>query len=99
MTGGQAVYASLQILQKAIESVGELDREKVTDAIREQKFDTITGKMWFENQLLANYWSLVVHREHPNAVRQFQGGEYYGLSPSDRDGAKPILFPKPEWKN
>ena len=89
MTGGQAVYASRQILQKAIESVGELDREKVTDAIREQKFDTITGKMWFENQLLANYWSL----------GQFQGGEYYGLSPSDRDGAKPILFPKPEWKN
>ena len=89
LTGGQAVYASLQILQKAIESVGELDREKVTDAIREQKFDTITGKMWFENQLLANYWSL----------GQFQGGEYYGLSPSDRDGAKPILFPKPEWKN
>lgn len=89
LSGGQAVYASLQILQRAIEFVGELDREKVTDAIRTQKFDTITGKMWFKNQLLENYW----------ALGQFQDGEFYGVSPTGREGAKAVLFPKPDWKN
>jgi branched-chain amino acid transport system substrate-binding protein len=31
-------------------------------------------------------------------VGQWQGGEFYGLEPAGKQGAKPVLFPKPEWK-
>jgi branched-chain amino acid transport system substrate-binding protein len=31
-------------------------------------------------------------------VGQWQNGEFYGLAPSNLPGAKPVKFPKPEWK-
>lgn len=89
LTGGPGVYASLEILQQAIERVGEVDREKVTEVIRTETFDTITGPMRFENQLLVNWW----------AVGQFQGGQWVGVAPTSRESAQPIQFPKPTWKD
>ena len=87
LTGGPVVYGSLEMLQQAIESVGELDREKVLAALRDTSFDTVAGNLEIKDQMLVGYWRL----------GQWQGGEWVGLEPSSRDGARPVLFPKPTW--
>ncbi|MDJ0270131.1 MAG: amino acid ABC transporter substrate-binding protein [Aigarchaeota archaeon] len=41
-------YASAQILFKAIEMAGELDKEKIRDAIQNGEFETVMGRIAFE---------------------------------------------------
>ncbi|PJI98481.1 amino acid/amide ABC transporter substrate-binding protein (HAAT family) [Acidovorax sp. 69] len=82
-------YAALQVLQQAIEKVGKIDRAAVTNEIRTGSFDTILGPVKLENQLFNNLWW----------VGQWQNGEFYGVAPSAKKGAKPALLPKPAWKN
>src|SRR5262245_31634928 len=81
-------YASLQILQQAIERVGKLDRAPVIKEIQTGTFDTIIGQVKLHNNLRVDGWQ----------VGQWQGGEYYGLAPANLPGARPLMFPKPEWK-
>ncbi len=45
-------YVSLQILEQAIEGVGEVDREKVTQYIKDNTFSSIMGDIKFENQVI-----------------------------------------------
>jgi branched-chain amino acid transport system substrate-binding protein len=80
-------YASLQVLQQAIEKVGKVDRPATIKAISEMEFDTIVGKLKFaNNETQATFY-----------VGQWQGGEYYGVGPSSREGARQVAFPKPAW--
>jgi branched-chain amino acid transport system substrate-binding protein len=81
-------YASLQILQQAIERVGKIDRAAVIREIQTGSFDTIVGKVKLQNNLRVDGWQ----------VGQWQGGEYYGLAPANLPGARPVMFPKPAWK-
>jgi branched-chain amino acid transport system substrate-binding protein len=81
-------YASLQILQQAIERVGKIDRAAVIKEIQTGTFDTVVGKVKLQNNLRVDGWQ----------VGQWQGGEYYGLMPANLPGARQIKFPKPEWK-
>jgi branched-chain amino acid transport system substrate-binding protein len=81
-------YASLQVLQQAIERVGKLDRAAVTKEINTGSFDTIIGKIKLENGLSKNIW----------AVGQWHGPDFYGVAPLDKAGAKPVTVPKPAWK-
>jgi branched-chain amino acid transport system substrate-binding protein len=81
-------YASLQVLQQAIERVGTLDRAAVIKEIHDGTFDTIIGKVKLKDGLLQEIW----------AVGQWQGGEFYGLAPASVSGARAPLFPKPAWK-
>lgn len=81
-------YASLQVLQQAIERVGKIDRAAVIKEINSGSFDTIIGKVKLENGLNTNFW----------AVGQWQGADYYGVAPLDKAGAKPVIVPKPAWK-
>ena len=81
-------YASLQILQQAIERVGKIDRAAVIKEIQTGSFDTIVGKVKLQNNLRVDGWQ----------VGQWQGGEYYGLAPANLPGARPVMFPKPAWK-
>ena len=81
-------YASLQMLQQAIERVGKLDRAAVIKELHDGSFDTIVGKVQVKDGLRMDGWQ----------VGQWQGGEFYGLEPASKQGAKPVLFPKPEWK-
>ena len=81
-------YASLQVLQQAIEKVGKIDREAVIKAIHDGEFDTIIGKVKLKDGLLQEIWG----------VGQWQGGEFYGLAPTSLAGARQPLFPKPAWK-
>ncbi|NVO16376.1 MAG: amino acid ABC transporter substrate-binding protein [Rhodoplanes sp.] len=79
-------FASLQALQQAIERVG-LDRAAVVKELQSGTFDTIIGKVKLEGGLLKDVW----------AVGQWQSGEFYGVAPSTKDGARAPVVPKPAW--
>ena len=85
--GAVQVYAFLQVVQQAIEKVGEIDRKKIRDEIAKGTKGTLWGDVTWKNQLNANPW----------AVGQWQGGKMVGVFPSDKHDAKPPLFPKPKW--
>ncbi len=75
-------YASLQVLQQAIEEVGEIDRAKIIAAIKSGSFKTILGETKLEAGVLRKVWW----------VGQWQDGEYRGIAPTDLPGAsKPVL--------
>lgn len=80
-------YASLQMLQQAIEKVGKVDRAAVIKELQTGTFDTVIGKVKFENNLPTRYWW----------VGQWQGGEFYGVAPAANEGARAAIVPKPAW--
>jgi branched-chain amino acid transport system substrate-binding protein len=81
-------FASLQMLQQAIERVGKVDRAAVIKDLQTGSFDTVIGKVKFENNMPTNYWW----------VGQWQDGEFYGVAPSGNAGARQPILPKPAWK-
>jgi branched-chain amino acid transport system substrate-binding protein len=81
-------YASLQVLQQAIEKVGKVDRAAVAKEIRSGTFDTILGKIKLQDGLLQEVWS----------VGQWQNGEFYALAPTSLPGAHAPVVPKPQWQ-
>jgi hypothetical protein len=44
------------MLQQAIERVGKVDREAVIKDLQSGTFDTVIGKVKFENNLPTKYW-------------------------------------------
>jgi branched-chain amino acid transport system substrate-binding protein len=71
------MYASLQILEAAIETVGA-DREAVSAHLKETTFDTINGPVAFdENNNNPAYWT----------VGQWQDGLFRGVASTGREGA------------
>lgn len=81
-------YASLQVLQQAIEKVGKLDRAAVAAEIRAGTFETIIGKVKLKDGLLPEVWS----------VGQWQSGEFYALAPTSQPGARAAVVPKAQWQ-
>ena len=79
-------YAALQILEQAIEGAGTLDRDVVTQYIKDNTFDTVMGMLDFENQVSHTYWS----------VGQWQDGVFRGVKGTNVDGAVPVR-PKEGW--
>ena len=84
---GPITYASLELLQQAIERVGKIDREATIAELQNGSFDTIVGEIKFKDNMYAEAWS----------VGQWQNGEYYGIAPATLSGARQIEFPKPIW--
>lgn len=81
-------YASLEILQQAIEKAGTLDRAKVLDTIvNGGPWKTIVGSVDLKNHIRGKQWG----------VGQWQKGVFVGIAPGDLHGAKPLVFPKPTW--
>jgi branched-chain amino acid transport system substrate-binding protein len=75
-------YAALQMLQQAIERVGEIDRPKIIEEMRNGSFDTIIGKIKMtDNRLVEQWW-----------VGQWQDGEYVGIGGLGKDNAGPARF-------
>ena len=81
------MYASLQILEQAIEGVGSTDREAVTAYIKSHSFKTVLGDVTFKNQNNEAYWT----------VGQWQDGTYYGVASTGRPGEKAVRL-KAGWK-
>jgi branched-chain amino acid transport system substrate-binding protein len=80
-------YASLQMLQQAIERVGKIDRGAVIKELQTGTFETILGQVKLENNLYKENWW----------VGQWQNGEFHGIAPATLPGAQQIMFPKPAW--
>ena len=70
-------YAGLQMLQQAIERVGEIDNKKIIAELKSGTFKTILGDVKLENNQLTKLWW----------VGQYQGGEYKGVAPGNLPGA------------
>jgi branched-chain amino acid transport system substrate-binding protein len=80
-------YASLEILAQSIEAVG-LDREAVSNYLREATFETILGPISFdENNSNPDFWT----------VGQWQGGVFRGVASRGRDGTVPVIL-KDGWE-
>jgi branched-chain amino acid transport system substrate-binding protein len=67
---GPVTYASLQVLEQAIEGVGSPDRKAVTAYIKSHGFKTVLGDWTFKNQSIEQYWT----------VGQWQGGKFVGVA-------------------
>jgi branched-chain amino acid transport system substrate-binding protein len=87
MGGEPGAYASLQILEQAIQKVGDLNREKIRDVIAKDTFDTVIGPMRFEKG---------VNVQWPGDIGQWQKGVYEVMMPKQFRTAAP-LYPKPNW--
>jgi branched-chain amino acid transport system substrate-binding protein len=84
--GSPATYASVQVLEQAIENAGT-DRAKIIQVLRSQPFNTVMGTFQFKDQV----------RSVQPLVSQWQNGEFVTIEPTNLPGAKPIVFPKPQW--
>ena len=84
--GAVQVYACLQIVQQAIEKVGEIDRKKIRDEIAKGGKDTLWGDITWKNQLNANPW----------AVGQWQGRQDGWRLPGQQAERQAAAFPEAE---
>lgn len=88
--GHNLYYAGLQFWQQAVEKAGTLDQAKIREIMATEKFNTILGPTWFdENHLLAVEC-------HSGEVGQWQQGVFEVIGPEDKATAAPI-YPKPAW--
>jgi branched-chain amino acid transport system substrate-binding protein len=87
--GSQIGYASLQMLEQAIERVGKLDRAAIIKELQTGTFDTVLGKVKLvDNMMQDNFW----------LIGQWQDGFFVGVAPQ-RAGVGTPVVPKPAWKN
>jgi branched-chain amino acid transport system substrate-binding protein len=86
--GSQVGYASLQMLEQAIERVGKIDRPAIIKELQSGTFDTVLGKIKLENNMPKDAFWL---------IGQWQNGFFTGVAPQ-RAGASPLVIPKPAWK-
>ena len=82
-------YASVQVLQQAIERVGKVDREAVLKEIKTGSFETVLGPIRLDKQVLDGATFM---------IGQWQNGVFQGIAPTDKPGAKPAVIPKLAWK-
>jgi branched-chain amino acid transport system substrate-binding protein len=87
--GGTIFYASLQILQQAIEKAGTLDQKKIADIMHTEKFNTVLGPTWFDGI----FYALECY---PGQIGQWQKGVFEVIDPGAKRTAAPE-YPKPAW--
>lgn len=81
-------YSALQILEQAIEGVGEPDREKVIEYLKNNNFKTVLGDIAFnEHNNNEKYWT----------VGQWRNGVFHGVASTGRPGEQPVVL-KNGWK-
>jgi len=87
--GHDVYWCSLQVLEQAIQKTGSLDHAKLRKAIATEKFNTILGETWFENQMLPR-------EVYAGQIGQWQNGIFEVIDPGPKRTAAPI-YPKPPW--
>ena len=80
-------YAALQILEQAIVGAGTIERDVVTQYIKDNTFDTVMGDLSFKKNFSNTFWS----------VGQWQDGVFRGVKGSNVDGAAKVRL-KDGWK-
>jgi branched-chain amino acid transport system substrate-binding protein len=78
--GSPLYYTFLQILEQAMEGVGEVDRAKITDYLKSRTFKTIIGEADIRDQKLKRYWT----------VGQWQGGVFHAVAGVGFENYQPV---------
>lgn len=86
--GSVVGYSSLQMLEQAIERVGKIDRAAVIKELQSGTFDTVLGKIKFDNNIPKDAFPL---------IGQWQNGFFAGVAPAG-SGAAALVVPKAPWK-
>jgi branched-chain amino acid transport system substrate-binding protein len=81
-------FASAQVLQKAVEEVGEIDQEAIADYLHENPVDTILGELT---------WDETGAPQAEFILAQWQDGSPEVVLPEDVVTTDKIVFPKPDW--
>jgi branched-chain amino acid transport system substrate-binding protein len=82
-------YAAAQVLQKAVEEVGELDQEKLADWLHDNSVDTILGTL---------SWDEKGAPEQAFLLGQWQNGDEEIVLPDESATTDTIVNPKPPWQ-
>ena len=85
--GNAFAYASVQVLEQAVEKVGSIDRIAIREAIANGTFDTVIGPVSFKDQ---------INIQSPGEVGQWQNGAFEIVAAKEKRTAAPI-YPKPAW--
>lgn len=85
--GNAFVYASMQVLEQAVERVGSIDRQAIREVLASETFDTVIGPVRFEDQ---------INVQSPGEVGQWQNGAFEIIAAKEKRTAEPI-YPKPPW--
>jgi len=78
--GSPMYYALLQTVTQAIEGVGEMDREKITQHLKSNTYKTIIGEADIRSQQLKRVWT----------VGQWQGGIFHAVNGVGFDNYQPV---------
>lgn len=81
-------YAAAQVLQKAVEEVGEIDQDKLRDWLHENSVNTILGEL---------SWDETGAPEQAFLLAQWQNGDEEIVLPEDIATSQEIVNPKPPW--
>jgi branched-chain amino acid transport system substrate-binding protein len=81
-------YAAAQVLQAAVEAVGEVDQDKIRDWLHENSVDTILGKL---------SWDETGAPQQAFLLAQWQDGDEQVVLPAGAATSETVVNPKPEW--
>ena len=89
-------YALGQIIEKAVETTGSVDQQKIADLVRATSFDTIVGPVKFgKNGEWATGRTLTVQYQNVqgNGIDQFRGPEKYVVLWPEDLASGDIIYP------
>jgi len=81
-------YAAAQVLQAAVEAVGEIDQDAIRDWLHENEVETVLGKL---------SWDETGAPEQAFLLAQWQNGDEEIVLPEESATSDVIVNPKPAW--
>jgi len=81
-------YAAAQVLQAAVEAVGEIDQDAIRDWLHENEVETVLGKL---------SWDETGAPEQAFLLAQWQNGDEEIVLPEESATSDAIVNPKPAW--
>lgn len=81
-------FAAAQVLQAAVEEVGEIDQDAIADYLHENSVETILGEL---------SWDETGAPEQEFILAQWQSGSPEVVLPEEVATVDEVIFPKPDW--
>ena len=81
-------FAAAQVLQTAVEEVGEIDQDAIADYLHQNSVETILGEL---------SWDETGAPEQEFILAQWQSGAPEVVLPEEVATADRVIFPKPDW--
>jgi branched-chain amino acid transport system substrate-binding protein len=81
-------YAAAQVLQAAVEAVGDIDQDKIRDWLHDNSVDTILGKL---------SWDETGAPQQAFLLAQWQNGNEEIVLPEEAATSTTLVNPKPAW--